>query len=126
MIPQLPQECEITGQLIAPTDPALLNSDMLEVYCPSGGILIRAGWYPEHDPAGEYVISVYSDCNQIEVERARSISRAVRTVVELANKYARTYYELSANPRHRECDLLYEHSAIYGRLPRCNEVMPRP
>ncbi len=48
----------VRGELHAPTELALLTQDMLEVEL-SNGVVIDVGWYPEHDPSGEYGVVAF-------------------------------------------------------------------
>jgi hypothetical protein len=56
-IEEPPVNCQVIGSLYESDDPSELGQDMLEVIL-ENGILIDAGWYPEGDPSGCYVISV--------------------------------------------------------------------
>jgi len=48
----------VRGEVHPPHDVASLTQDMLEVELP-GDVFIDVGWYPEHDPAGGYVIMAF-------------------------------------------------------------------
>ena len=48
----------VRGELHAPSELALLTQDMLEVELPNG-VIIDVGWYPEHDPNGEYGVVAF-------------------------------------------------------------------
>jgi hypothetical protein len=56
---QLPDEAHIVGELYPPGDARLLTDGMLHVGL--HGLCIDVSWYPEHDPDGEYIVTVYQD-----------------------------------------------------------------
>jgi len=50
--------CEVVGFLYEADLPEELGQDMIEVQL-SNGMTIDAGWYPEGDPTGSYVVKVW-------------------------------------------------------------------
>lgn len=58
MKPDLPW-AKVRGELYRTDRAGLLTQDMLEVELP-GKVFVDVGWFPEHDPAGEYVVTVFA------------------------------------------------------------------
>jgi len=50
--------CEVVGFLYEADSPVDLGQDMIEVQL-ANGLTIDAGWYPEGDPAGSYVVKAW-------------------------------------------------------------------
>lgn len=59
--------CEVIGAVYEAddrADRANLSEDMLEIVLPNG-ILISAGWYPDADPDGQYIVTVTKGLNHV-------------------------------------------------------------
>ena len=48
----------VKGELFDSKDPVVLSEDLLEIDLQSGRA-IDVGWYPEHDPQGQYRVLLY-------------------------------------------------------------------
>jgi hypothetical protein len=48
----------VSNSLIPTTDPAFLDQDLVLVELPAG-LFIDVSWYPEHDLAGKYYVTVF-------------------------------------------------------------------
>jgi len=82
MVPALPKNCDLVGELHEISDVDFLTQDMMEVYCQLSETLIRVGWTPEEDPSGSYFVAVYRDCQLIQdIYSTRQLSE-VKSVVE--------------------------------------------
>lgn len=67
MIPKIANAI-VRGEIRLPSDdPMLLSQDMLEVELPTG-VFLDVGWFPEHDPQGEYVIMAFIDPDNLLCE----------------------------------------------------------
>ncbi len=81
----------IRGDLHPPNDLALLTQDMLEVELPNG-VIIDVGWYPEHDPNGEYGIAVFQDHPDKPLEKpiyTKNLTDAIVAVETIAQRMTR-------------------------------------
>jgi hypothetical protein len=88
VVPSVPAGCEVVGRLYDMEDVEYLTGDMLEVYCPASGVLIRTGWYPEEDPQGQYVVTAYRDCRRMaDSYKTKQIGEARSLVERLAVKH---------------------------------------
>jgi hypothetical protein len=77
---------EIRGEIHPPDDLPLLTQDMLEVELPNG-VIIDVGWYPEHDPNGEYGIAVFQDHPDNPLQEAyytKNLADAILAVESIA------------------------------------------
>jgi hypothetical protein len=84
----LPDGCELYNKLYRTSNPDYLVQDILVVRL-LNGFVIDVGWFPEHDPNGNYVI-VVADGKDDELREIRAKSAdEVRQYVEfLAARYA--------------------------------------
>lgn len=85
----LPPGCEIYNFLYRTRHPEYLVQDQLSIALPNG-FFIDVGWFPEHDPTGEYIIRVfyeYWNDQKIIPIQTRDIDEAVRTVEDLAQHF---------------------------------------
>lgn len=88
VIPDVPSTCLVVGRLYDTVDRDLLIQDMLEVFCPATNTLICAGWLPEEDFQGSYVIAMYRGCERIgEVYRTKHITEAKSVVERMAKRH---------------------------------------
>jgi hypothetical protein len=81
----LPEGASVYNVLYPTKDPEYLVQDLLTVGLPNG-YYIDVGWYPEHDPDGEYVIRVFFDSwenQQIDPIRTKDVNRVISIVTEL-------------------------------------------
>jgi len=60
-------------------DPGFLVQDLLLVELP-GKTYIDVSWFPEHDPAGAYIVSVFRGHNQLADLETKSPHDAIRIV----------------------------------------------
>ena len=81
-------ECQVIGSLYESDDLSELGQDMLEIIL-ANGILIDAGWYPEGDPNGCYVISVTRGLDEMaEARRTTDASDAAKIVGEQIDAFS--------------------------------------
>jgi len=84
----------VTGRLYDSEFPEQLDSLMVEAKMSyrnqsNGDILIYAGWTPEYDPNGEYVISVLRGCEYERPSIFKSdIEAAEKAIVALMRAYS--------------------------------------
>jgi hypothetical protein len=64
-----------------------LTQDLLLVELP-GRTFIDVSWFPEHDPAGAYTVTVFRGHNQIHDVETKSAYEAVSLVENLANAFS--------------------------------------
>jgi hypothetical protein len=87
--PQVPDGSRVYSSLFRAMDPDLLTQDMLAISLPSG-FYIDVGWFPEHDPAGHYVVRVfyqYWNAQQIPPIRVKTIDEVLQLVESLAVRF---------------------------------------
>ncbi len=82
----------IVNSLYDSKDPGFLTQDLMLVEL-LGKTYIDVSWFPEHDPSGAYVITVFRDHNQIHEAEAKTAYEA-RSIVE---KLAVTFSSELAN-----------------------------
>ena len=117
----LPENSVFTSRLYPSLDPGFLLEDLVVVEL-HNGIIIDAGWYPEHDPEGEYVVRVYSPnwSEQIgPAARARD-PLAVREIVEgLAKNYTKDVVSDSKSTESIRCDFAEDETIASLTSIRC-------
>lgn len=72
----------VEGEIATPDDdPLLLRDGML--YAEVAGYSIDVSWYPEHDPTGQYIITVYKETWEEQlISAAESDPYRARALVE--------------------------------------------
>jgi hypothetical protein len=80
--------CEIVGYLDDLDDPADRGELMVEVLTRSG-IWIDAGWEPDGDPAGRYVVTANLKLKELARFETDDVREAANKVEELAMFYSR-------------------------------------
>ncbi len=89
MQPPLAPGWKLTGRLYDTEDPELLDSQMLEATHPDTAILIYAGWEPEEDPSGRYVIGALDGCDTAYPPfQAGSLQEAAAWIAFLAHIFS--------------------------------------
>jgi hypothetical protein len=83
--PNVSSKCEVHGRL-AGGDARLLSEDMVDIVLPNG-LLISAGWYPEGDPNGGYLIAVTSGFDVISEANTANPHSAIEIIEELAESH---------------------------------------
>lgn len=79
--------CRVYGQLIESNDPFDLSQDMVDVLLPNG-LRISAGWYPDGDPNGQYVVLVMSGLSLFSGPcESKDVWETAETIRELAFAY---------------------------------------
>jgi len=68
-------------------EPGFLTQDLLLVELP-GRTYIDVSWFPEHDPAGAYTVTVFRGHNQIHDVETKSAYEAVNLVENLAKAFS--------------------------------------
>jgi hypothetical protein len=71
----------INGQIFESQNPIVLSEDLLEISLPSGKT-IDVGWYPEHDPTGQYRVLLYRGHTGYALKRidTRSLFEVLQTL----------------------------------------------
>jgi hypothetical protein len=77
----------VVNSLYPSNDPGFLTEDLLLVELP-GGAHIDVSWFPEHDPSGAYVVTVFRGPEVIREQEAGTAQEAVRLVQELAGEFS--------------------------------------
>ena len=90
---QLPPEAKVLGALCDGENVADLDQDMVQIELP-GEVVVDVGWYPDHDPHGEYRLIVFRG-NAVEillepVLYTREINKIKRAIARLVRKYGVT------------------------------------
>jgi hypothetical protein len=70
------------------SNPCYLNQDLLLVELPNN-IFIDVSWFPEHDPHGEYYITIFQGDweHQINTWKTRSLSDVISLVQRIAQQF---------------------------------------
>jgi hypothetical protein len=74
----------VVNSLFDSRDPGVLAQDLLLVELP-GKTYIDVSWFPEHDPSGAYIITVFRGHDQLVELEAKSASGAIQIVERLAS-----------------------------------------
>lgn len=95
----LPPHAVILNYLYHDMTPADLTQDMLTVRL-ANGYYIDVGWYPEHDPSGEFFIRVFHGCwDRQAFDRAikvRAIEQVRFHVEKLAQRFSQEIVAFSS------------------------------
>lgn len=86
----LPMGAKISNYLYPTMDMDDRTEDLVTVSL-SNGFFIDAGWYPEHDPNGQFVVRVYYQFwdDQREVPKyARTIEEVVDIIEKLSERFS--------------------------------------
>lgn len=79
--------CLVRGCIVASNNPADLSEDMLEIAMPNG-LLVCAGWEPESDPNGQYIVTLSGGMRLLnEPYETSDALDAVQKVQEIVNQY---------------------------------------
>ena len=93
----LPDGSAVYNRLFRTTDPAYLTQDVLAVRLPNGR-MIDAGWFPEHDPAGSYLITISGREGSLINELPAPDADTVKKYVELlASVYSEEAINVAAS-----------------------------
>ena len=84
---QLPNARLVVSSLFDSKEPGLLTQDLLLVELP-GKTYVDVSWFPEHDPAGAYTVTVFRGHNQIHDVETKSAYEAVSLVENLAYAFS--------------------------------------
>lgn len=85
----IPSFAKVKGSLYDTSDIRDLTQDMLEIELP-GNIFIDVGWYPQWNPAGQYMILVFRDTVDNLLERRirnRDHHEVANMVSSLVDRY---------------------------------------
>jgi hypothetical protein len=91
----------VVNSLYDSTDPGFLTEDLMLVQLP-GKTYIDVSWFPEHDPAGAYIVTVFRDhrtIREVEVTTARA---AIEAVENLAIEFGRPVGKVSCSSERTE------------------------
>ncbi len=89
----------VRGDLYPPSQVDMLTQDMLEVELP-GQVFVDVGWFPEHDPNGMYVITVFYrefDNQLIPPQETRYYQDALSAVFVLAGRFQKPVSQVSGS-----------------------------
>jgi len=93
----LPDGSKVYNFLYRTRNLAYLTQDVLTVELPNG-YCVDVGWFPEHDPAGSYHISVFWqfwDHQKISPIKTKSLDEVIATVENLARTFNRQTVSVS-------------------------------
>ncbi|MBY0525065.1 MAG: hypothetical protein K2R98_16795 [Gemmataceae bacterium] len=93
------ERAKVSGEIYQPVEIDMLTQDMLQVVL-DNGVIIDVGWYPEHDPDGEYVVIVFdgdSDNQLRDPVILDSPGDVVATVMELAHIFSMPGHNASSS-----------------------------
>jgi len=95
---RLPPGAEVANYIYAQMDLEDLTQDLVAVRLPNG-YFVDAGWYPEHDPNGRYVVRVFLETwDRQALDKpftTRETKEAVRAIENLAERFSRPQIMLS-------------------------------
>lgn len=89
----IPTSASMKGELYAELHPDVMLQDILEVDL-GGGFYIDVGWYPEHDPKGEFWIRTFRDTwdeqfgTPIKTRSPEDVRKWVELIAEAIGPYA--------------------------------------
>jgi hypothetical protein len=98
----------VVNSLYDSKDPRCLTQDLLLVEL-TAKTFIDVSWFPEHDPSGAYVVSVFRGHEQIHEIETRSAFEAVRFVENLAYEFSMKVGNVSCS-REFECEFRIDYS----------------
>jgi hypothetical protein len=101
----LPQGAEVFNFLFRSTNPDYLVQDVLSVRLPNG-ICLDAGWFPEHDPNGQYHVRVYHEQREHDPlfeDATRDIDELTQFVEFLASETFRTAFGVTSSTSDDKC-----------------------
>jgi hypothetical protein len=84
----------VVNSLYASKDPGFLTQDLLLVELP-GKTYIDVSWFPEHDPSGSYVVTVFRGNDVLREMETGSAHDAVKLVQELAGEFSAPVRQVS-------------------------------
>jgi len=118
VIPEIPAvlNCTLTGYLYDSDDPADLGQTMVEV-ATTNGILIEAGWIPDGDPNGSYVVTV--------TDGMRAVYRPYKTtdIREAAKKIESWAAFFSGRPVLRQASASRVIDVVLPQYPQATNVV---
>ena len=82
----------VVNSLYDSKDPGFLTQDLMLVELP-GKTYIDVSWFPEHDPSGAYLITVFRGHDQITEAEAKTAYEAVNIVERLVAPHAGAWIE---------------------------------
>jgi hypothetical protein len=95
---KIPGGAEVASGLYVGMELEDLTQDLVTVRLPNG-YFIDMGWYPEHDPAGQYVVRVFWQFWDRQVldspYTTPGLDRAVLAVETLAERFSRSQVPMS-------------------------------
>lgn len=86
---EIPSGARITNQLFPTSNSDYLTQDLVTIALPNG-CFVDVGWYPEHDPTGEYFVRVFYEYWDAQL-REPFCTRDPREAAALAEELARVY-----------------------------------
>ena len=96
---KVPAGSHVSSYLYDSKTPQYLLQDLVVVELPNG-IVIDAGWYPEYDPNGRYVVRVYSPGRLEQIGRARYYTDPLQVhfvLEELAQEFSSNVASLGSD-----------------------------
>jgi hypothetical protein len=90
----------VTGEVYDSMEPDFLLQDLVEVALPNGEI-VDIGWYPEHDPTGQFRVMVFDDQSMTRSEEhfTRDLATALKIVERIIKDKVQRRTEASTTHR---------------------------
>jgi hypothetical protein len=93
---RLPNARLVVSSLFDSKEPGLLTQDLLLVELP-GKTFIDVSWFPEHDPSGMYVITVFRGHDKLAEAETTSPLEAIRLVERMASPFSEAFGNISCS-----------------------------
>jgi len=96
----------VVNSLYDSKDPGFLTQDLMLVELP-GGTYIDVSWFPEHDPSGSFVITVFRNRKQVLDSEVRTAHEAMGIVEALASEFVAQLGIVSCSYSHSNIGMSY-------------------
>ncbi len=127
LTPRPPGNWRVTGVLHDTEFPELLCASMAEFSYPGSDFLICAGWEPEEDPSGHYVVYVLRGCDMWrKPQSASSLQDAEHLMQELAEQFTNSAATTIAEstPQSAESEWAIQNTAVNVVHQRHEDAAP--
>jgi hypothetical protein len=93
---RLPNARLVVSSLFDSKEPGFLTQDLLLVELP-GKTYIDVSWFPEHDPSGDYIVTVFRGHDQLCETETSSPFEAIKLVERMASPFSEAFGNISCS-----------------------------